>query len=95
MKKSLANKLSLFFSGVVLVTCLILVGITVLIFGNIRERMENVLYENTLESYKTEVKSEVQSAISSVEYYYNLSEDGKIDEDTAKKDALETLRNLR
>lgn len=95
MKKSLANKLSLFFSGVVFVTCLILVGITVLIFGNIRERMENVLYENTLESYKTEVKSEVQSAISSVEYYYNLSEDGKIDEDTAKKDALETLRNLR
>lgn len=85
MKKSLANKLSLFFSGVVFVTCLILVGITVLIFGNIRERMENVLYENTLESYKTEVKSEVQSAISSVEYYYNLSEDGKIDEDTAKK----------
>lgn len=53
MKKSLANKLSLFFSGVVFVTCLILVGITVLIFGNIRERMENVLYENTLESYKT------------------------------------------
>lgn len=95
MKKSLANKLSLFFSGVVLVTCLILVGITVLIFGNIRERMQDVLYENTLESYKTEVKSEVQSAISSVEYYYNLSEDGKIDEDTAKKDALETLRNLR
>ena len=95
MKKSLANKLSLFFSGVVFVTCLILVGITVLIFGNIREKMQEVLYENTLESYKTEVKSEVQSAISSVEYYYNLSENGKIDEDTAKKDALETLRNLR
>lgn len=52
MKKSLANKLSLFFSGVVLVTCLILVGITVLIFGNIRERMENVLYENTLNHIK-------------------------------------------
>lgn len=95
MKKSLAKKLSLFFSGVVFVTCLILVGITVLIFSNIRGKMEDVLYENTLESYKTEVKSEVQSAISSVEYYYKLSEDGKIDEDTAKKDALDTLRNLR
>lgn len=95
MKKSLANKLSLFFSGVVFVTCLILVGITVLIFRDIRGRMEEVLYENTLESYKTEVKSEVQSALSSVEYYYNLSKDGSIDEKTAKKEALEVLRNLR
>ena len=58
-------------------TCLILVGITVLIFGNISGREWKMFYMRTLlESYKTEVKSEVQSAISSVEYYYNLSEDG-------------------
>ena len=95
MKKSLANKLSLFFSGVVLVTCLILVGITVLIFGNIRERMENVLYENTLESYKTEVKSEVQSALTEVSYYYNQYKDGVLDEEKAQKEALEVLRNFR
>ena len=95
MKKSLARKLSVFFAGIVFITCLVLVGLTVMIFGNIEDRMKDVLYENTLQSYKTEVKSEVQSAISSIEYYYNLSDSGKIDEATAKKDALEALRNLR
>lgn len=95
MKKSLARKLSVFFAGIVFITCIVLVGLTVMIFGNIEDRMKDVLYENTLQSYKTEVKSEVQSAISSIEYYYNLSDSGKIDETTAKKDALEALRNLR
>lgn len=85
MKKSLARKLSVFFAGIVFITCIVLVGLTVMIFGNIEDRMKDVLYENTLQSYKTEVKSEVQSAISSIEYYYNLSDSGKIDETTAKK----------
>ena len=62
MKKSLARKLSVFFAGIVFITCLVLVGLTVMIFGNIEDRMKDVLYENTLQSYKTEVKSEVQSA---------------------------------
>ena len=55
MKKSLARKLSVFFAGIVFITCLVLVGLTVMIFGNIEDRMKDVLYENTLQSYKTEV----------------------------------------
>ena len=66
--KSLAQKLSLFFAGVVLLTCIILIGATMALFQQIETKMENVLYNNTLESYKTEVQSEVQSAVSVVSY---------------------------
>ena len=93
--KSLAKKLSLFFAGVVLLTCIILIGTTMVLFQQIETKMEDVLYDNTLESYKTEVKSEVQSAVSVVSYYYDLSQSGKMSEADAKTEALETLRNLR
>lgn len=93
--KSLAKKLSLFFAGVVLFTCIILIGTTIVLFQQIEAKMENVLYDNTLESYKTEVKSEVQSAVSVVSYYYDLSQSGKMSEADAQAEALETLRNLR
>ncbi len=93
--KSLAQKLSLFFAGVVLLTCIILIGATMALFQQIETKMENVLYNNTLESYKTEVQSEVQSAVSVVSYYYDLSQSGKMSEADAREDALETLRNLR
>ncbi len=93
--KSLAQKLSLLFAGVVLLTCVILIGTTMILFRQIEPKMENVLYENTLDSYKTEVKSEVQSAVSVVSYYYELSKSGKMSEADAQAAALETLRNLR
>ena len=93
--KSLAQKLSLFFAGVVLLTCIILIGTTMVLFQQIETKMENVLYDNTLESYKTEVKSEVQSAVSVVSYYYDLGQSGKMSEADAQTEALETLRNLR
>lgn len=93
--KSLAKKLSLFFAGVVLLTCIILIGTTMVLFQQIETKMESVLYDNTLESYKTEVKSEVQSAVSVVSYYYDLSQSGKMSEADAQTEALETLRNLR
>ena len=95
LMKSLAKKLSLFFAGVVLLTCIILIGTTMVLFQQIETKMESVLYDNTLESYKTEVKSEVQSAVSVVSYYYDLSQSGKMSEADAQTEALETLRNLR
>lgn len=93
--KSLAQKLSLLFAGVVLLTCVILIGTTMILFRQIEPKMEDVLYENTLDSYKTEVKSEVQSAVSVVSYYYDLSKSGKMSEADAQAEALETLRSLR
>lgn len=93
--KSLANKLSIMFSGIVLIICLILVGTSSWVFHNVKGTMEEILYDNTLTSYKTEIKSEVQSAIALVNYYYNEANDDKLSEDDAKSKAKEALRNLR
>lgn len=76
MKKSLANKLSLTFSGVVLITSIILLLISGFTFRGLSNKTESILYDNTLESYKTEVKSEVQSGITILEYFYNRYKKG-------------------
>ena len=93
--KSLANKLSLMFAGIVLVVCLILTGTSTWIFNNVENTMEEILYDNTLNSYKSEIKSEVQSAITLVNYYYDAAQKKKISEETAKNNAKEALRSLR
>lgn len=92
--KSLANKLSLVIAGIVLLICVLLIGASTWIFNNVEGTMEEILYDNTLNCYKTEIKSEVQSAISLVNYYYEETKKG-MTEETAKKKACEALRNLR
>lgn len=93
--KSLAKKLSLLFSGIVLLTCILLIGVTMGLFHKQENKMQNVLYENTLESYKTEVKSEVQSALSIVTYYYDMYKAGSLSEADAQAAAMEVLRSVR
>lgn len=95
MKKSLARKLSVFFTGIVLITVAILVGFTTVIFNDVEDSMKDILYSSILDSYKNEVKSEVQAALTTVNYYYNQYKSGAIDENTAKKESLEVLRNFR
>ena len=91
--KSLATKLSLAMGGVVLLTCFLLVGTWV--FGNVKGTMKDIIYTNTLDSYKSEIKSEVQGAISIVQDYYDKCESGEITENQAKDYALNTLRVMR
>lgn len=95
MKKSLARKLSVFFTGIVLITVTILVGFTTIIFNDVEDSMKDILYSSILDSHKNEVKSEVQAALTTVNYYYNQYKSGAIDENTAKKESLEVLRNFR
>lgn len=95
MKKSLSFKLSAIFSGIVLVTCLILVGTCGWIFTTTEKTIKDIRYDDILDGYKTEVKSQVQSGLTIVQYYYDEYQNGKMDEDTAKTEALETLRNFR
>ena len=70
MRKQLAKKLSLFFAGIVLLTSIILTSISFVSYKFIQQKVEGILYDNTLESYKAEIKSEVQSAVSLVDSYY-------------------------
>lgn len=93
--KSLAKKLSLIFVGIVLVTCIVLITFTGLSFNRLERTSEEILYETTLNGYKTEIKSEVQGAVSVVRGFYDLYKNGTITEDAAKNEAKETLRNMR
>ena len=95
MKKSLAKKISLAISTVVLLTSIILIGISALSLNEMKSRVESILYNTTLENYKTEIKSDIQSALTTVQHYYAESQSGVVTEAEAQKQALETLRALR
>lgn len=95
MKKSLSIKLSAIFTGIVLATCLILVGTCAWIFNFTAKTIKNIRYDDILNGYKTEVKSQVQSGLTIVQYYYDQYKNGQIDEETAKNQALDALRNFR
>lgn len=93
--RSLATKLSIEIAGVVLVTCFLLVGTCSWVFNDVKTTMKEITYTNTLESYKSEIKSQVQSALSVLEYCYEQEKSGALSEDEAKKEAMDTIRKLR
>ncbi len=95
MKKSLAKKISLAMSTVVLLTSIILIVISALSLNEMKSRVESILYNTTLENYKAEIKSDIQSALTTVQHYYAESQSGVVTEAEAQKQALETLRALR
>ena len=89
MKKSLSLKLSSIFSAIVLVTCVILVSTCGVIFKLTESTIKDIRYDDILDGYKTEVKSQVQSGLTIVQYYYDQYKDGQMDEETAKAKALD------
>lgn len=95
MKNSLNRKLTFIFSGIVLVACLLLLGTCSWIFRSVESTVKNIRYDDILSGYKTEVKAEIETALSIVQHYYGLSQSGKITEDQAKSDAEEALRDFR
>lgn len=95
MRKSLSRKLTIIFSGIVLISCLALLGTCSWIFRSVESTVKDIRYDDILSGYKTEVKSEVETALSIVQHYYDLSQSGKITEDQAKNDAEEALRDFR
>lgn len=95
MRNSLNRKMTFIFSGIVLVACLLLLGTCSWIFRSVESTVKNIRYDDILSGYKTEVKAEVETALSIVQHYYGLSQSGKITEDQAKSDAEEALRDFR
>lgn len=95
MRNSLNRKLTFIFSGIVLVACLLLLGTCSWIFRSVESTIKDIRYDDILSGYKTEVKAEVETALSIVQHYYGLSQSGKITEDQAKSDAEEALRDFR
>ena len=95
MRKSLSLKITVIFSSIVPITCLVLLGTSVWINTDIEGTVKEIRYDDILDGYKTEVKSEIQSALAIVQYYYDLSKSGKITEDEAKEQAKEAVRSIR
>lgn len=79
----------------VLFVCVVLIGLSGLSYYNTNKTTKDILYETTLESYKSEIKSEVQSAISIISTCYDSYKDGDMSEEEAKQKALTTIRSMR
>ena len=78
-----------------LVLALGLGGISLYYLNNSMDEAVTTYEETADEGYKTEIKSEVQSAIGIIEGFYNLSQKRKLSEADAQRLALEAIRNMR
>lgn len=93
--KGLIFKILGYIAVEVLVVCGILIGLSGASYHYTNITTKEILYNNTLDSYKAEIKSEVQSAIGIVNTYYESYKSGSISEEEAKYKAKEMLRGMR
>lgn len=93
--KGLIFKILGYIAAEVLVVCGILIGLSSASYHYTNITTKEILYNNTLDSYKVEIKSEVQSAISIVNTCYESYKSGSISEEEAKYKAKEILRGMR
>jgi len=89
--------------GVVLIACMSIMLLSVIVVEIVGisgvKRMNKIAisnYTKTLnDGYNTEIKTQVQSAISIIQHYYDLEQSGKLTEAEAQSQAKETVRNMR
>lgn len=93
--KGLARKLTTAVVGAIVLLSAGLVIIAAVVFTDIKATMKEVLYDVTLDSYKSVISSEVQSAISITKNYYELAQSGGLSEAEAQKKAMEVIRSIR
>lgn len=93
--KGLIFKILGYIFAEVLVVCTVLIGLAGASYHNTNKTTKEILYNNTLDSYKSEIKSEVQSAISIINTCYENYKAGGMSEDEAKLKAKEILRGMR
>ena len=56
---------------------------------------QEALYNTSLDTYKSEIKTQVQSVISQMSYYYDEYKSGRMTENDSKNRALDIVRNTR
>ena len=93
--KSLAVMVVLVVFLLIAVTAVCLGGLGILFLSqSMRESAQE--YEMTKnQDYRTEIKSQIQSAISLVQGFYDKAAEGSITEEEAQKQAMEAVRTLR
>ena len=93
--KSVKNSLTLMCLMIVLVSVIVIGGISISNISTMTSTA-NKNYENArLDGYNTEIKSQVQSVIAILQAEYDKSQNGDLTEDEAKKEAAEIVRNMR
>ena len=93
--KSVKNSLTLMCLMIVLVSVMVIGGISISNISTMTSTA-NKNYENArLDGYNTEIKSQVQSVIAILQAEYDKSQNGILTEDEAKKEAAEIVRNMR
>ncbi len=90
--RSLAFKLSAAFTAIVVLACGILVSTSLLIFSRVGNTIKEIRYNDVLNN---NVKSEVQSGISIVEYFYEQEQSGTLTREEAQEKAKEAIRAIR
>lgn len=93
--KSLAVTLVVFVISILVVAVAVLglIGVS-LLKQSMTQSDDN--YENAcLDGYKTEIKSEIQSAIAVIQGFYDQGQSGSMTEDEAKNQAKEAIRVMR
>lgn len=90
--QSLVVKLSAAFTAIVLLTCVVLVGTTMGIFNQVKTAVKDIRYNDVLEH---NVKSEIQTGLSIVQYYYDEFTNGAMTEKEAQNLAKEAIRSIR
>lgn len=89
--------------GIVMLTCMSIMIISVVITAFIGLMGVSTMNENGIQNYDAamndgynkEIKTQVQTAISVISLYYQMSESGNLTEEEAKKQAEEAVRNMR
>lgn len=90
--KSLATTLASMSFILVAATAIVL-GILAVYYMNQTLKVSVEKYE--MEGYRTEIKSQIQSAIALAQNYYDKSQNGEISEEQAKSQTIDAIRNMR
>ena len=91
-KSSLALKLSTVFTAIVVLSCMVLVGTSIVIFSNVSSTVKEIRYNDVLNH---NVKSEIQSGLAIVEHYYEEESSGQMSREEAQEYAKEAIRAIR
>lgn len=103
IKRENTTKWSKSIATVIVAVTFCLIACTVIILGFLgisflRQSMNDSVanYEATMyDGYRTEIKSEIQTAIAIVKDYYDRSQSGELTEEDAKEYAKEVIRSMR
>ena len=93
--KSLGTKLVLVIFLMFIVSIVFLSGVGVIFLNRSMEESTEQYEEAKDEGYRTEIKSQIQTSIAIVKWYYDQAQAGKMTEEEAKNYAKEAVRNMR